>query len=317
MMLYAGLYAAAGTVLAWVALIGGKLFQSKRVPAVLLGLLLGTGIGWAILRAGRYYQSFWTDFARGFPVLAVLALVAMGVRLARAPPDERRRAVLQWTMAVLALALLAKIFFNVRIYHYGFVLAAPCGMLAAVGLMNWLPAWVGRYGGSGLVAQLGGLGVLVAVVINNIVLTHYVLSGRTLVVPLALGGSTCVWPLDAPAADAIRWLAHVPGTAAVLPDAGGINFAAGRASSVPYTVLNPMVFAINGEANVVKAFEKRPPDFILLMRFDEQAFGARWFGIDYGVQLSRWIDRWYQPVRIFNQGPHPIEVLAFKGPPSP
>jgi hypothetical protein len=312
LLLYAGLYVAAGIFLGIFAWISGKLVGGRRFAAMALGLLLAAGTCGVILRVGDGYASFWPDAARGFPLFAVAAVIATGLRLIRRGADGGRRTVLQWTLAVLSLALLAKIFFNVRIYHYGFVLAAPCGLLAVVALLNWFPARVRLWGGSPVIAHLGALGLLAAVVIEQIILTRGVLQEHTLAIPLALGGTAYIKPIDANAAVAIRWLRAHPGTVAVLPDAAGMNYAAGRINLVRYADVNPMVLAMDGEQNVLRDFAQKPPDFILLMSFDESAFGPRWLGVDYGVELFRWIQTHYRSIGIF-EGERPIQLCRHIG----
>ena len=53
------------------------------------------------------------------------------------------------------------------------------------------------------------------------------------------------------------------------------------------------------------AFEKSPPDYILLVERDTSEFGVGYFGHypGYGTDLMRWIDKNYQPVQLIGNEP--------------
>lgn len=315
--LYTGLYVAVGVFLRLTATIGAKVSRGRGSVAAILGLLVAAVFISVVQYVGMRYDSFWPDAARGFPLFAIAALFAGGIRVYRRRGVAGRRAVLEWTFAVLSLALLVKIFFNVRVYHYGFVLAAPCGLLAVIALLEWLPKCTSLRDESALIARLGALGLLAAVMIESIVLTHRTLEEHSVAIPLAFGGTAHVEGDSANAAEAIRWLDAHPGTIAVLPDAAGINYAAGRTNATRYAVLHPMVLAMYGQPDVLADFQRNPPDYILIMSFDEGAFGPRFFGVDYGVDLFRWIKRNYRSLGIFQGGPRPIQLCQHILSPSP
>jgi hypothetical protein len=313
MFQYAGFYIAFAAVVASFAILGNKLLKESRWATAAVGVLLGAATYFAVTEAGRHFDSFWPDAARGLPLFAAFAIFVSARRIAKARADGQGQsgAIVQWTLSILSLAFLAKIFLAVRMYHYGFVLCAPCTMLIVVALLHWLPAWVGRMGGSAAIVRLGALGLLVAFVAENLVLTRENLQERTMAIPLALGGIAWSRPFDSASVEAIKWLSTTSATAAVIPDAAGINYAAGRPSSVPFTELNPMALAMFGEQDVVQAFDRHPPDYILIMEVQETAFGARTFGRDYGLQLSSWIGSNYRHAGNFPAGSHPIELWKF------
>jgi hypothetical protein len=313
MFQYAGFYVVSAAVLASIAILGNKLLKQNRWATAAVGVLLGSASFFLVTEAGKQFDSFWPDAARGFPLFAAFAIVVSARRMAKARADGQGQseAIVQWTLSILSLILLAKIFLAVRMYHYGFVLCAPCAMLIIVAFIHWLPAWTGRMCGSVAIVRLGALGLLAAFVSENLVLTRENLRERTMAIPLALGGIAWSRPFDSASVDAIKWLSTTSATAAVIPDAAGINYAAGRPSSVPFTELNPMTLAMFGEKNVVRAFDRNPPDYILIMEAQETAFGARTFGRDYGLQLSSWIVSNYRHAGRFPTGSHPIELWEF------
>jgi hypothetical protein len=312
LVIYGGLYAGFGFFLWLVGCLGAIAAGGRRSVAMILGLLVAVGVCWNIRYIGDRCESFWPDAARGFPLFAVAAIIATGVQLIRRRAADGRRAVLQWTLSVLSLALLLKIFFNVRVYHYGFVLAAPCGLLAVIALLDWFPSSMRLRGTSALIARLGAMGLLAAVMIEHILLTHRTLAEHSIGIPLVFGGTAYAEPASVNAAVAIQWLRAHNGTVAVLPDAAGINYAAGRTNSTRYIVVLPMVLAMYGEQNVLRDFQRNAPDFILIMSFDERAFGPRFLGVDYGVELFQWIQKNYRSIGIF-EGERPIQLCRHIG----
>lgn len=305
MFVSAALYAAAASVLAMVSLL------VRRRPAILpVASALALAVYFSLAEAGNSFDSFWPDAARGLPLFALFALILTSLRLTSIRTDFNagRKMLLQWSLAILSVAFLTKIFLFSRTYQYGFVLAAPAGMLAVIALLDWLPNWVQQNGGSRTIVQFGAIGFLAAFVSHNLILTRQILAERTLPISLVLGGAAWTRPTNSASIAAIHWLAHTTATAVVIPDAVGINYAAGRPSSIPYTELNPMSLAMSGPANVLAAFDRNPPDFILLMDFPETAFGARTFGRDYALSLSHWIAQHYRRIATFPGGEHPIDL---------
>ena len=130
-------------------------------------------------------------------------------------------------------------------------------------------------------------------------------------IPLALGGVAWSRPLDSASIDAIKWLSVTSATAAVVPDAAGINFAAGRPSSIPFTEMNPMALQMYGEQNVLNAFDQHPPDYVLVMEIDQSGLGARTFGHDYGLKLWSWIRSHYRYMGQLSGAIRPIELWKF------
>jgi len=304
MMEYAGIYAGVFVALEILGWIGGRRRWAGVVCAVVAGIAGLVGVTYA----GEKFDSFWLDVGRGFPVIAAFAMVVatVGVFRGRAAPAGL-------AMAVLSLILLGKILLNARMYHYGFVLSAPCGLMLVVALMDWLPERIKELGGSPAVVRWGAIGLLGAVVLENVKLTQANLSERTVEIPLALGGRAWARPIDQAGVDAIRWLSTVSGTAAVIPDAAGIDYAAAKASGIPYTEMHPMGMQMYGEQNVFDAFQRHPPDYLLVMETQESHFGASAFGKDYGRELWLWIRGNYRYEGTFAAGRQPIEMWKSDG----
>ena len=188
-----GIYLGIVVFLSLAGLLGGRLTSGRKTPAIVIGIALGIAGYFLIPQPGRFNAAFSPDMFRGLAVFALATVIAAGVRLIRANPQmdakQLRRAAMWWSLSVFSMVMLAKIILNVRTYHYGFVLTAPCGMLAVIALMGWLPTVVERMGGSGIVVRLGVVGLMAGVIGNRLIITEKVLESRSVTIPLASGGT--------------------------------------------------------------------------------------------------------------------------------
>jgi 4-amino-4-deoxy-L-arabinose transferase-like glycosyltransferase len=292
------IYTAACCAIFLLAKLAGRMRQGAMIVAALAAFIF-----FAIVRIlGVYWPEFWIDADRGLILVAIFAVLATGWRLFHVPPgvDPTRR-VMQWSWAVLSLALLPKMFLNVRTFHYGFVLAAPCTIFAILAAAHYLPALASRNGGSSRVVRWGIAGLAIGLVVNRVITTQLVFKERTIPVSLAMGGTLLVRPEDSPAAQAIEWLRRTPKnfTVGVFPEAWGIAFAAGRENPLKSDLANPMCVQIQGEPAILDDLNAHAPDAILLVRWNTVALGARWFGWDYAQDVRAWIKKNYQPGPIF------------------
>jgi 4-amino-4-deoxy-L-arabinose transferase-like glycosyltransferase len=296
----ASIYAAACSGIFLVAQSAGKM--RNRIWETAIGAMIAFA-AFAIVRILAIKSAgFWIDADRGLVLAAIAAVLATGWRLIDRPREfDATRRVMQWSWAVLALALLPKMFLNVRTFHYGFVLAAPCTIFAILAAADYLPRLAARNGGSAIVVRCGITGILIGLAFNRVMITRNVLNERTISVPLAMGGTLRVRPEDLPSAQAIGWLQHSPAnfTVGIFPESWGIAFAAGRDDPLKTDLANPMCVQIQTEPAILADLSAHRPDAILMVRWNTFALGARWFGWDYARDVYAWIKRNYQPGAIF------------------
>lgn len=248
-------------------------------------------------------NTYWIDADRG---LVIWALAAATVALWRVVSrrGDAARTFAQFCLLILALALLPKMFFDVRTYQYGFVLAAPCMISLILALLQWLPELVDRAGGCGRIVRWGGVGLLAALACNRMVTTSRLLGERTLTVPLAFGGNMAARPVEWPITQAISAISALPKgwTLDVLPDGSGINFAVGRVNPTPYDLGDPLCLHLDGgEEKVLRALRHSPPDVVLLIRADKSFVGKAWFGEDYALTLFAWLQSNYRLAEVFGE----------------
>jgi hypothetical protein len=263
---------------------------------------------WAVFRSVDS-----SDFARPLPLFAGLATLSSGLRLWRrchGPAADSTADRLRWTFGVFSLALLLKILLYARIWHYGFVLAAPAMTLVVTWALDDGPRrWFMRPSVRGLWR------ILVIGVLLFFGASEWRASNRNLQqLTYSLGQGGDRYRTDTNAAFFDAFLAHARetmpagSTLSVLPEGAMLNYLLRIPSSVPYTILMPPEVFTFGESSMLEAFRRSPPDFFLLLHKDTSEFGFRFFGRDYGVSLMAWIRTAYEP--IWALGSTPLQTEA-------
>ena len=92
-------------------------------------------------------------------------------------------------------------------------------------------------------------------------------------------------------------------TLLVVPQGLMLNYLARRVNPTPYGVFDPVEFAIYGEDRVLVSLKTHMPDYVVLAHVDLREQGARFFGRDYGQQISAWIHAQYREETLFGSPP--------------
>ena len=244
-------------------------------------------------------------------VVLVLGIVQARQFLgARTDPEKAGQLGLRIAMLVFAFAMLLKMLLHARIFHYGFALAMPAVMMMAIAVFGWLPAWVERRGGSGLVFAAGVMGVWAVAVATHLYVCHLQWSLKNCRVSQGADAflSDGRGPLvRGPYVNAV--LAEIAkrlepgGTLAVFPEGEMLNYLARRRSPTPFIKFAPPEVIMFHEARILAAFRAHPPDLIVLVHKDTAEYGFPLFGQDYGCDIWRWITANYRPVCVFGAPP--------------
>jgi len=254
---------------------------------------------------------------RPLPVLLPLLAAATLRQIVRSGRSDREAAAcddaraLRLVWIVFSLLLLAKIFLNVRLIHYGFVLALPGTLVLATALVTWLPRWIDRRGGAGWVVRATFLVALAAVSVPLLVLVDGRFERRT--VAVADGGDRFYAGRRGAAVERalheIRLRLDPDETLVVLPEGVMVNYLARRVNPTGHLNFMPPELIMFGEAEMIEAFRRSPPDFVLLAHKDTGEYGFRFFGRDYGQALFAWVRERYRPV--WRVGATPLRGAAF------
>lgn len=288
------LSAGAWSVLAMIGVLAGLLAARHRWSAQWIGGLLAAGVvlfAWLFTSPGHWQVAF-----RGLGVLALLALAAHLVGWFRGRPGASPGRI---AFCVFALLLLAKVRFNVNLAHYGFVLALPAACVLAMSLLGWLPAWLRERGADARPLRAPTLAAFACLFAVYLQAAATFLAGRE---PIAPNTANELWSRADRTAAVQRLLATidavVPPNAslAVLPEGALVHAWTGRRSPIPYTALMPVEMRLFDENRVLSAFERRPPDFIVLNRTADLAAYGHASMPSYAMKLSAWLQAEYLDV---------------------
>lgn len=231
--------------------------------------------------------------------MLVLAAVCSALWLkSRQDEGTGRLRIRQITLAVFALGMLAKILLNSRIHHYGFLHAAPAAMVLIVALVDWLPAAIRHYGGNGHVVRCAVLPVVLVCGAFYLTLQSSALARFDVRVGSGADGfySDDRGRILNAALEVLSRDMAPRETLAALPASSMLNYLARRETPIPYTQVTPTELGAYGEAAILAALERHPPDWIALAHFDAIEFGQRFFGTHYGQETASWILEHYEPL---------------------
>jgi hypothetical protein len=280
--------------LAWRWALRRPLREGWMLEALLLAAASILGLRWP---AAVSYANVFAPL----PVwLAILLAIGFKRLLSTEEENKRLRLVLGLATAAFALGLLAKIILNARIYHYGFGLAMPA-VLAVVAGGFALANEVRRRGGSAArfaippAAFLAIVGGIYLAKMDGVLRRHG--EGRILA---ADGQRLRVSPDHAERINAaLRDIEQHVGpeqTLAVWPQGAMINVLARRRNPTRYMILLPPEVEMFGEAEILAACRRSPPDFILLTGCDMRGYGRGEFLHGYARSLGSWLDVNYAPI---------------------
>jgi hypothetical protein len=244
----------------------------------------------------------WGDIALPLPVALLAGIGFLFVFVNRAAgPEERLRRVLSLSFVLYAFALLLKMLFNVRIYHYGFALAMPATIAVVLGMIEGIPRLIERRGGYGTAFRAASLGLLIALIALHVYSTETWFRQRT----TEIGRGTDRFLTDDRGRVVNRILARVeqlrrPGeTLAVFPEGVMLNYLSRMPNPTPYINFMPPEVIMFGEQAIVNAFRNDPPDWIIVTDRAATEYGFRLLGLDYGQEILAWVERRYALVEKF------------------
>jgi len=237
-----------------------------------------------------------------------------------------------------SFAMLAKLGFNPHISHYGVFLAMPAFLSAIYMLLHLLPRFLEKVASDEWrvmgkeTARAPDLSPATCHLSPfRLAISIFLLAGLArLTIQSALfyhdkdftlgsGGDRIVTydpkvdPTGAAMASAASWIeTHTTpsSTLAVLPEGVILNYLTRRDNSTPYAVFAFEVWAF-GEQNMLAAYQKNPPDYIVLVQRDSSEYGVPYFGLQkgYGFNVMQWVRQNYKPVYLV--GSEPLQNGAF------
>ena len=306
--LFAGVVAVVGVAV-------GATWATRALAAGRVWWTTAAGVAVAVVLIERPDLVPWRQLGRPLPWTSTLALGWLVVAWARhrRDPDTAARLLPLVLWAALACGLLAKVWLNVRISHYGFVLAMSATLLLVAASVYGVPMLLERRAGTGALARACLTGVVLAGIVYFFQWSSAVDATKT----LAVGESGDVIFTSEPQSDprayglrlAADWLrASTPAdtTLLVAPDGMMLNYWLRRSNPTRHIYFVPWsIEYAGGEATVLRELQAHAPDFIALVHRDADEFGYGYFGDPgYGHEIMQWIRDSY--VRRYRIGAEPL-----------
>ncbi|HEX7618093.1 MAG TPA: hypothetical protein VF480_05160, partial [Verrucomicrobiae bacterium] len=293
----------------------------------------------------------WQKCGHVLPLLLVIAAILWWREWRSAPPEQRGRLMFPALWLVFSFLMLAKLGFNPRLSHYGVFLAMPAFLSAIYLLLHLLPRFLEKVANDE--CQVTGKETAAARDLSPVTcrlspfraaMLIFLLAGLTrLTIQSALfykdkdftlgsGGDRMVTynpkldnpesaPTGAAMASAAAWIeAHTAptNTLAVLPEGVMLNYLTHRDNPTPYVVFAFEVWAY-GEQAMLAAYEKNPPDYIVLVQRDSSEYGVPYFGQQkgYGFDVMQWVRRNYSPCGVVDFAyPTVVRIVTPQGGPA-
>jgi hypothetical protein len=291
--------------------------------AVLIGLAGGASI---------YYD--WPKCGHALPLLLVVAAILWWREWRRKSEFGIRNSEIGILWLAFSFFLLAKLGFNPRISHYGVFLAMPAFLSAIYLLLYLLPQFLiancelrtansevpilnSQFGIRNSPFRFSVLIFLLAGLARLTIQSGLFYKDKDFT--LGSGGDRIVTydpkidPTGAAMASAVAWIetnTAPTNTLAVLPEGVMLNYLTRRDNPTPYVVFAFEVWAF-GEQNMLAAYQKNPPDYIVLVQRDTSEYGVPNFGQQkgFGLDVMQWVRKNYEPVYLI--GGEPLQGGAF------
>jgi hypothetical protein len=271
---------AAGRALAGIAAIwAAGWFLTRPLPMV-LRLVLALGAGVLAYYCGP--EGGWFQIGACLPGLMVIILILLAAKLIielRQKDYAQEGTVMAMALALVAVAMLARMPLRARIHHLGFYQAALAGMVVTAFMVANVPRWM-KSGGWGRLVATAGCVIALAMGCGEIAWqSQKIRADQT----QPVGSGRDRFYADAPDIDAtgslVNWtverLESLPpqATVCVLPDGLMINYLARRRSPLA---------AFPTEEELVKDWNRRAPDCVVFISRDLGEYGVKAYGTTNG-----------------------------------
>jgi hypothetical protein len=282
----------------------GTLFLIERNQSKWLRLTIALALvlifAWLGLR-----EIYWEEIGQCLPGLTLIYFVIAVVSFFRNPAEtdsDQPVRLLRLLFACLALALLARMFLNPRIYHYGYYQAALAAVLVPAIMIGELPSWFRISRTARSLAIVATLAIVLPGTIklamrsqNALQLkTQPVGSGRDYFYAFPAGMD----PTGSLVDGVINLLQEkaVGGTVTVLPEGESINYFARLRNPVAHACFYKGAMETNTEAELVEDLQASPPDWIVIISRDLGTWGIDRYGEQSGAgkEVLAWVEQNYE-----------------------
>lgn len=294
---------------------------TRHRPPMNFGVAVVGFLGWFFLAALALPPVFpW--MLNGLPLFLVAILVILLRRPTdRGDPTSPPNQPLAVGLTVFALALLAKMFLNARLYGYGFALAMPATVVVVAFLGSQAVVLVrARWGGTGLPVRALALAITVFLWASAVFVAVDGYGSKAWTIGSG-GDRIRVDERGAVIEAALSRISQLhPTTMVVLPEGVMLNYLTRIPNPTRYINFIPPELILFGERNMIESLDAARPELIVLVHRDASTYGLPFFGQHYGTRLDSWVREHYRLDRRFGrepfQGPRDrfgIDIMVPKG----
>jgi hypothetical protein len=220
--------------------------------------------------------------------------------------------------AVLAVALMARMMLNGRIYQYGFYQAAAAGTVLPAILLGESADWVGAQRRGRRVIMAGLLALLLGGTVTLTAQSQRMWRSKTYAVGQDADRFYAFPPEISRMAQTVHLLTQVVSqrtadrTLLVLPDGWMVNYLARRPSPLAPFIFFSMTTEQGREARLVDELARRPPDLVVVISRDLQGYGIQRYGesVGEGQLLLQWVAAHYTVLT--RVSPNPADPTRFR-----
>lgn len=261
----------------------------------------------------------WMDIARPLPLIMALLGLYLFIRLlqCRNDPKKTTRLLALLVLTIFGFLLLLKMILNTHVFHYGFALSMPAGLLLVMLFLYGFPLLSGKLSGNINFMRALGLVVIGTAIASHINIakgiyhlkTYPVASGQDTIITFSPQVSNMGACLNDTLSKIKNYL-RPEDTFVVLPEGVILNYLSRHKNPTPYFEFTPPVFNTTlSEDEIIASLRQNQPDYIILTDRDTLEHGARYFGQDYGVKTFSWIKNHY--ITVYQSGNTPFSGNGF------
>ena len=248
------------------------------------------------------FQLFFLKFAPGlgspFPLFMIISLFFAVTAYIREKKSgiKCETGILRIGIIVFALSMMIKIFFNVKLAHYGFVLAAPALLVFITDMFYRIPSHINSKGGSGVLFAAGFIGLVCTIVMLHLSIMEIRFQSK----PYILGTGVDAYHVDKRGIVMGKYLEEIGTivkkneTVLVVPGAVCLSYLSRIQNGTRYICFSPTELVLYGENTIISDLAAHPPDYIALESSMPQ------FGSAFGKNLLAWIRKNYAMTRLFS-----------------
>lgn len=272
------------------------------------GVILIIAAVFVLILSIGFFSINWFDIARPYPVFIFLLLAYLIVNLIIKRGDQTFIVKnLPFILLVMfSLFLLLKMILNVHFYHYGFALAMPAALVMIILMLYYLPNYIARFGNKFVAGCFMGLLIVLTMLFyfnftrNIYAMKNYsVASGHDRL--LTFNEELFSYgPIINKTLSYIDQSMTPNDSFIVMPDGVMLNYLSRKNNASRYFEFTPNIVEAIGEEKIIHEISLTPPSFIILTKKDTSEHGARYFGVDYALNIYSWITDNYD--KVFSTG---------------